>query len=283
LDSESEIFALFEILISQASSISIYIILDAVDECRDAPTLLRALLELPRSAGLPLKVIILGRDDPDLKTSLQSCGGMLALHSHREPLEHYIEDRVSKLTMIAHVDNTLRKTLISNLIETSDGLWLFATMLLDEIERAPSPEEIARQLQNIPHGMVELYSSILRGREAKFSPVQLRMVQQIYLWLDKSDYTPARLWKFGTNGDSLEDEMISSLFKYACASSHIFNPIKLVQGLCTPLVHTRVLHPGFIIHHIDGHDDDASIVSYPYPIHLCWEFADVTMSHITPL
>jgi hypothetical protein len=25
------------------------------------------------------------------------------------------------------------------------------------------------------------------------------------------------------------------------------------------------------------------IVSYPYPIHLCWEFADVTMSHITPL
>jgi NACHT domain len=258
LDSETETFALFEALISQASSLSIHIVLDAVDECKDAPTLLNGLLELPRNAGLPLKVVLLSRDDPDLKTALQTCDSTLALHSHQEPLEHYIADRVSKLSVTAHIDDSLRKTVIASITETSAGLWLFARLLLDEIEHAPSPEEITRQLQNLPHGLVELYTSILHTKEVKFSPTQVRMAQQIYLWLDKSDYIPARFWK-KMNGDSLDDETISCLFKYACSSKQVFHPMKLVQNMCTPLIHTRVLHCAYMIHHQDGYDDDASI------------------------
>lgn len=259
LDSETETFALFADLISKASSLlSIYIILDAVDECKDAPTLLNGLLERPRNAGLPVKVIILGREDPNLKPLLQTCDGKLALHSHQEPLEHYIADRVSKLSITAHIDDNLRSTVIADITGTSAGLWLFARLLLDEIERAPSPEEIARQLKNIPHGLVELYTSILRAKETEFSPTQLRMAQQIYLWLDKSDYIPARFWK-KTNGDSLDDETVACLFKYASSSKQVFHPMKLVQNMCTPLIHTRVLHCAYMIHHHDGHDDDASI------------------------
>ena len=259
LDSETECLAVFESLISQAVhlSSSIYIVLDAVDECRDAPKLLQALLERPRAACLPLKVVLLSREDPDLRHLLRTCDDSLALHSRQEALERYIQTRVARLSITAHIDDALREELVSSIVDTSAGLWLFARLLLDEIERAPSPEEVTRQLQHVPHGMIELYTSILQARETKFSPTQLKMVQQLYLWLDKSDYIPARFWR-GTSGDSIDDETIDLLFKYACQSSTIFNPARLIQDMCTPLVTTTALHSSPVVHHNNGNHDHAA-------------------------
>jgi hypothetical protein len=59
---------------------------------------------------------------------------------------------------------------------------------MDEIQRLPSAASIKQQLQTIPDELLQIYDQIFATMERSLSPLQLRLAQQTYLWIDMSDF-----------------------------------------------------------------------------------------------
>jgi hypothetical protein len=101
-------------------------------------------------------------------------------------ISEYIKERVSSCK---HISRTgLGSKVHLKVTQAAAGLWLSARLMMDEIQRLPSPQSIARQLQDIPIGIAQLYQQMFSTMERSFSPLQLRLSQQIFLWIDMADF-----------------------------------------------------------------------------------------------
>jgi hypothetical protein len=249
-DSEVQICAMFKAAVAATQMSSLFLIIDALDECENPSEFLRT-IEAARSTSCVLKMILLAREDPALNKLLSSCNAALSMESNHQPLDAYVCERLAKMQIFRSIE--LRTRTADSILRASEGLWLFSRLLLDEIEHAPSFGEINRKINSVPSGMIQLYSSIIAAKAARQTHLQIKMAQQLYLWVDTSEYVPEWLWR-ETSGDNLEDDMIGNLLQFACSSREIFNPFKVVQELCAPLIQASVLHPMSICRPEDPYD-----------------------------
>ena len=249
-DSDVHITAMFEAAVAATKLSPLFLIVDGLDECENPSELLRA-MEVARSTSCALKIILLAREDPNLNELLSSCDDAISMDANQQPPDAYVCERLAKMQMFKSVD--LRTRTADSILKASDGLWLFCRLLLDEIEHAPSFGEIDRKINSVPSGMIQLYSSIITAKATRQTDLQIKMAQQLYLWVDVGEYVPDWLWK-ETSGDNLEDEMIENLLQFACSSHEVFNPFKIVQELCSPLIQANALHPKKICSSEDPYD-----------------------------
>lgn len=247
-DSETLVFEVFNNVVRRLSKTTLYIIIDALDECYDTSSLINALVLAMDDSPANLRLLITSRDDPSLVETLSFCEQKLHLQSNLSPLEDYITNNVQSLSLPLSAPQ--RHELSQSLQASSKGLWLFAKLMLEDLAMASSVAEIQEQMKTVPDGLAQLYSSILLKQEQQYSKTQMRMTQQVYLWIRAADYVPIDLWRAqGNNG--LSDEMLDVIFKYASKSeAELFNPMELISRLCSPLVTTRLLHEDHIILHV---------------------------------
>ena len=78
-------------------------------------------------------------------------------------------------------DGVLGLIIVRQITRAADGLWLYARLMLDEIETLPSAALVQRHPRNIPHGLTQLYTQILRSKESTFTAVVLSFGQQVLL------------------------------------------------------------------------------------------------------
>lgn len=241
-DSQTDVAAMFDTCVQTTATPAIFIVIDALDECLDRTNLLLALSRVMAASCTPLKLIILSRDEehlPDLPSSqLQTI--QLTTDRCRSSIHRYVKKRLRDIESLggARHDEQLAES-ISN---AAGGLWLFARVLLDELGNAPSWSEVERQISGLPHGLRSLYSSIMTRKEQTFSEVRLRMAQELFLWIDMTEYMPEEL-RWDGHGDCLEDETICTILHVATGSRQLFNPPNLVRELASPLLEVQVTSP----------------------------------------
>lgn len=113
--------------------------------------------------------------------------------------------------------------------QASAGLWLSARLIMDEIQRLPSRASIQRQLQHIPIGIVQLYQQIFLTMEKSYSPLELKLSQQVFLWIDMADFV-----RVGRG--SLDRELLGLIFQAENDGEEVFDSIDLARQLCSPLI-----------------------------------------------
>lgn len=120
----------------------------------------------------------------------------------------YAETRVQKMVHIANTDLGLR--VVNRTTEEADGLWLYARLLLDEIERAPSRQVVESSLDSLPNGLEELYDHILCMSEAKMTDAEKVFARYLFLSADISNYMPGFL---AQTADSIQQGMLDLVFR----------------------------------------------------------------------
>lgn len=100
---------------------------------------------------------------------------------------------------------------------------------MDEIQRLPSAASINQQLRTIADGLVQLCDQIFATMERSLSLLQLRLAQQIYLWIDMSDFV-----QFGRT--DLDRETLDLVFQAENSGEKVFDSIALARQLCSPLI-----------------------------------------------
>ena len=225
-DSYVDVHAAFLLALSKTRR-RIFILIDAIDESQDAERLLQALFEVQNVMEGRLTMLFTSRQmqlpfsfDEDL---------LFESKSTSQPIERYVDHRVLRMKTLS--DGVLGLIVIRQITRAADGLWLYARLMLDEIESLPSATLIKRHLRNIPHGLKQLYTQILRSKESTFTAIELIFGQQVLLWFDTSEYLPG----FG-NILYVDYETLVLVLQKVNFGQPLFNPAALVSKLCSPLM-----------------------------------------------
>lgn len=215
---------------------TLHIIIDALDECQDGYYLTSSLINSLDASKRPFKLLLTSREEPDLVKffhwyqgqSQSPLSELITLPSRvQQPIVAYVRKRVSQCQ---HINATaLGERVFREVSVAADGLWLYARLILDEIERLPSAASVARQLQNIPNGLVQLYQTIFMVMEKALSALELKLAQQVFLWVDMVDFV-----KVGRA--ALDQEILDIVFQAANSGEEVFDSIDLARKICSPLV-----------------------------------------------
>jgi hypothetical protein len=232
-DSVTEISSAFARVLSKPSLLPLFIVVDAIDECSEPQELITTLSRFQEEAARPIKIIYTSRDHPDLRPMFAFCQGKLSipLDLTKHSINAYVQKKVLEMRFLTGTG--LATELISAISSAADGLWLYARLILDEIRQAASALEVRRLLERLPGNLRELYTSILTSSEARFSELQVRIAQEIFVWIDGADYMP--WWHFHSN-DIMEDNVLTLLVTFANGGETVFDAVTLIQKLCFPLV-----------------------------------------------
>ena len=203
-----------------------YIVIDALDECQDPGSLVHILLDAQAAAcGQISRVLTIQPVEMSYKFDEDI---VLAQKYTIRPMKKNVEHRA--LQMKTRSDLGLRTIVIHQVSDAADGLWLYARLMLDEVQRMPSAASVRRHLQKVPRGLTQLYSQILRTKESTFTEVHLKLAQLIFLWIDMSDFLTGFL-----SFDYLPYDTMCILFAYANWGEPVFEPVALASELCSPL------------------------------------------------
>jgi hypothetical protein len=239
-DSYTEIEAALAMAFENIKGSEIFIIIDALDECQNVPKLQDSISKCMQSGQHTTRVLITSRPmalsfEANHNIRIDNVQGTDAF------IKTYISRRVNANNNLK--GSNLGDRVISEVSRAADGLWLYARLMMDEIERLASGTLVERQLQRIPRGLTEIYTQILQTSGQNFSPEQSKFAQHIFLWLDVKDYLPGFLV---TGYEGLSLNTLSLILQYVNSGEPVFNPIALAREICSPLIKIReVLLPGY--------------------------------------
>ncbi|KAL4880757.1 hypothetical protein BJY04DRAFT_218914 [Aspergillus karnatakaensis] len=217
-----------------------YFVIDGLDECEDGFLLASTIILILNDSKRPFRLLLASRQEPELveffqqyqrksiNLQLAPLHALTILPAHvRQPVVAYVRERVSQ---IQHLQTTtLGKDVLGGVSAAADGSWLYARLILDEIERLPSPASVARQLKDIPSGLVELYQTIFTTIGKSLTPTELYLAQYLFIWVDMKDFV-----RVGRR--TLDREILDVVFQAANSGDEVFDSITLAQRLCAPLV-----------------------------------------------
>ena len=238
-DSYHVVSSAFSTLLRQHQDNVLYIVIDAVDECIDAWRYDGLLAQLRSSTeNTKAKFIITRRDVVDIRERTSYSDDWSASHKltmkpefTSKYVHEYVKQRVQRIAPVANTD--LENQVVRQISESSDGLWLYARLMLNEVERAPSEERIKRRLTSLPHGLSDLYTQILQSCEARMTDDHRQFAKYLFIWLDVNDYMPEFL---SDKYDRLPYHMLQLIFRFVNGGKDVFNAAALVRELGAPLI-----------------------------------------------
>ncbi|KAI9689477.1 MAG: hypothetical protein M1822_010128 [Bathelium mastoideum] len=173
----------------------------------------------------------------------------LELTMDRQMLAPYIKkytwQRVQALQ--ANFDQDLRSQVIDKVSDGADGIWLFASLMLDEVEKAPSKERVIQRLTSIPSEISGLYHDILQSRERHATQDQQEFASQLFLWLDIRDYLPEFL---ADDFDRLPYYILRLIFRFVNGGGEVFDAAKLAKALGAPLIEVQGLSSSYEVNFV---------------------------------
>jgi hypothetical protein len=198
--------ALSEIFVSilqDPSLKSIYLILDALDECEINLYQLLDLINRTASISPRVKWIVSSRNQPDIESRLRldDTQMRLSLELNEErvsrAVELFVNLKVSQLTLIAD-DSALQETVRGQIYAKASGTFLWAALVLKELESVES-WDVLDVLQDMPPDLEPLYDRMLRQVEQlqRKDPEFCRLVLSTITLA----YRPLHLLEVGTLSD----------------------------------------------------------------------------------
>ena len=196
----------------------LYLVVDAIDECTDAwqDWEYKGLLAELQSCTNKTKVktIITRRDNyngQSWKATTWSVTHELVMKpKYASPfIQEYLKNRAKRIAPIANTN--LEHQIVEEISRSADGLWLYARLMVDDVQRAPSKDIVKQRLMSLPHGLSDLYTQILRSCEARMTEDQRYFATYLYIWLDFNDYMP-EFWS--DEFDRLSYSMLQLIFRF---------------------------------------------------------------------
>lgn len=226
--------------ISASSASSAYMIVDGLDEA-PAPQraeLLDCLAELvqgsPEDHGCKLQVMVSCR--PEVLADVTFCD-IKQFHrtvrvnqqQNSDDIRTFIRSKLNNITILKVLKSqgqltaykSLAKSIYVSVDEKADGMFLWASLMLDDIKRASSPESIMKSLQQAPAGLDEMLHHIFMRLSAE-ADTQDSYMFHLFAWMASTEepLTLAQLYILihATSGHrciTLEEDLqtrLSSLF-----------------------------------------------------------------------
>lgn len=150
---------------------TIYLLVDALDECRDREGLLDFLVGLRSWNQANLRVFVTSRRETDIEDSL----GTVA--THKIPLEEsvvdgdilsYVEHQLQHDAKLSKWSQDLRMEIRTALLEGANGMFRWVVCQLDAVRKCMKPGQLRRTLKSLPATLDDTYARILENIEEDY-------------------------------------------------------------------------------------------------------------------
>lgn len=155
-------------------------VVDALEECTDQDALSQFLGRIEQS--FPLRIFVSSQATPELAEFFHHFTGAVleertSLENTMDDIKTYVDREDWRLPI---EDCAARRSLVDKLVEKSNGCFLWAHLVLQELSEAGSEEDIEQILNDIPKGMNPLYTRMLGTLSTEPRPKGL--VKAILTW-----------------------------------------------------------------------------------------------------
>ena len=212
----------------------VVVFLDALDECNEPERLLTCLKECLKDRA---KLFCTSRTISSLELHFQSLH-CLDDEDASAQIREYVTSHIAGIKYLEPAEqdgnpHSFRQRLIDKVCEAADGLWLYARLMLYEIDRAPGKASLLHQLERSPVEMTGMYDQIMSNIETYLTDQQLALAQQILLWANVPDWIdPGNLLA----PNRLPSGTLDIVLRHKHHGEPVFDPAKLVQDVCSPFI-----------------------------------------------
>ncbi|KAH7322926.1 WD40-repeat-containing domain protein [Stachybotrys elegans] len=156
-----------------------YWVLDALDECHQEPELIRLLLKASECTNL--RVFFTSRNvfkSPDQpKTNTEIFVEEISRENSRSDIALFLQENMQQLPAL---NEESRLQTLDNVLEKSQGCFLWASLVLQELKKVHTAAEIQRVIDETPSDMNDLYARILD--EMSVAAYGKRLAKAIITW-----------------------------------------------------------------------------------------------------
>jgi hypothetical protein len=156
-------------------------IIDAIDECNQYSKLFPILYKITEQ--MPLRIFITSRLSPRIdrlfaQEKVEKISVKVQLHQTLSDIRFYIESN-SRFLLVA--SDKERQLLIEQIIQKSNGSFLWVHLVLKALEDAHTEKQIKDCLLAVPDGMNQIYQHILQ--DMLLAPKNIPLAQAILRWV----------------------------------------------------------------------------------------------------
>lgn len=156
-----------------------YIIIDGLDELQDAPAIVESLKGLLSETD-NTQFIFLSRDLLTLSNRLHDFQRIsLTPAVMATDINNYISSQLLDLPID---DSELRNHTFDKLSRGANGMFLWASLMIQTLKSATSSQEILELLSDLPIGLDTIYASIL-NRIGNESQMRRLIAKRVFLWI----------------------------------------------------------------------------------------------------
>ena len=147
-----------------------YIVVDALDECRDVEKCLRNIVQMTmfrnesKDMLSRLKIAIVSRPLEETSTLIQDdhcLSYVIQGEDTDQDIEIYVSEVLQTSPKLKRYPQNVKSDIHRALTERSAGMFLWARLMLKELERQNSQSAIQRCISRLPRGLPEVYDRIL--------------------------------------------------------------------------------------------------------------------------
>lgn len=151
------VFEIFQDLV--ALSPSVYLVVDALDECAEIEAILTWLKSVIQSSPR-IRILCLSRETMTIRKSLGHHAIIqLSAASTRSDIERYL---VSVFDNLPFVETRIKNRVLRTLDQKAEGMFLLADLSIQMLRRAVHERDVDDILNTIPEGVNEMYKLMIR-------------------------------------------------------------------------------------------------------------------------
>ncbi|KAH3996839.1 hypothetical protein HBI38_155770 [Parastagonospora nodorum] len=161
---------------------SVYIVVDALDECRFAREVLSGLFSLQKQFGI--NFLATSRPVPEIQNLFQGTT-QVAIHASNEDVKLYLEAQIQKTPYFARLSHTLQEEVKIGIIQSVQGMFLLAKLHLESLDGKRSNKMLRVALKGLSTGQGaynSAYSSAMERIESQV-PDQVELAKQVLSWI----------------------------------------------------------------------------------------------------
>jgi hypothetical protein len=178
-------YMLWEKLLAVTDKLSLYLVLDGLDELRrehlDGQGLnLPAMLADIVQRGLDIGLAMTSRTEHDLQLAFRAYPKILITADKvRQDMEVFLNSRIVDQSSLApYLDQ-----IVPVLLQQSDGIFMWADLAVKVLSHATSLASIQEKLVNMPASLDDVYQQVLQRTAEKLSERDLMIRNQILMWV----------------------------------------------------------------------------------------------------
>ncbi|KAL8822146.1 MAG: hypothetical protein Q9191_007112 [Dirinaria sp. TL-2023a] len=163
---------------------SVYIVIDALDECTEENNVRRILLRECQRPQHGIRLLVTSRHIPIISQQLSNAA-RVEVQAKDEDIMGYIEERVStseRLNVLVPKDAELRESLKRSVTEKASGMFLLARLHLDLLATKTTLRKLKSALSSLPEVLDDSYDEVMKRIEAQ-NIDEHQLARKVLYWI----------------------------------------------------------------------------------------------------